>query len=226
MSSKTSTTGDGSATQQAYETLRRMIVNGELRPGEKLKVEGLRRRLDTGSSPIREALSLLTSDNLVERIDQRGFRTASVSAENFDEILLLRATLEDLALRESIANATESWEEALVLAHHRMSRAKYGDTEGFEVFHKEFHMALLANANSPILLRFCSQLYDLNIRYRFLAGRVADYTRRDVSEEHAGILDAAVSRDADLASQRLIDHYRLTGDFLSNYMTQVEKAAG
>ena len=84
------TTTDSSATQQAYETLRRMIVNGELRPGEKLKIEGLRRRLETGSSPIREALSLLTSDSLVERIDQRGFRTAAVSAENFAEILSLR----------------------------------------------------------------------------------------------------------------------------------------
>ena len=78
-----------------------MVV--ELAPGEKLKIDGLRRRLETGASPIREALSLLTSDNLVERLDQRGFRTAEVSAENFHEILVLRCTLEDLALRDKIA---------------------------------------------------------------------------------------------------------------------------
>jgi len=59
------------------------IVKGAIEPGAKLKIDGLRELLDTGASPIREALSLLTSDNLVERIDQRGFRSAQVSAEDF-----------------------------------------------------------------------------------------------------------------------------------------------
>lgn len=211
-------TGEGSATQQAYQALRRMIVTGELKPGEKLKIDGLRKRLDTGASPIREALSLLTSDNLVERIDQRGFRTAQVSAENFEEILLLRCNLEDLALRESIANANDAWEESIVLAHHRMERAKGSDSQTFEDLHKDFHMALLSNAPLPILQKVCSQLYDLNIRYRFLAGNALNYQRRDVGDEHKGILDAAVARDADLASDRLLNHYKMTGAFLSGLL--------
>ena len=171
-------TSEGSATHRAYRMLRNMIVVGELKPGEKLKIDGLRKRLDTGASPIREALSLLTSDNLVERIDQRGFRTAEVSAANFGEILKLRCVLEDLALRESIANHTEEWEEQVVLTHHRMLRAQNDDKKNFEELHKTFHMALLANSRSPILLKFCSQLYDLNIRYRFLAGHALDYQQR------------------------------------------------
>ncbi len=210
---------EGSATRQAYTTLQRMIVTGELKPGEKLKIEALRNLLETGASPIREALSLLTSDNLVERIDQRGFRAANVSAENFHEILELRCTLEDLALRQSLANATEGWEEQVVLAHHRMQRASGDSRDMFEDRHKEFHMTLLSNAQSPILLKFCSQLYDLNIRYRFLAGRTLNYQRRDVAKEHSGILDAIVARDADLASERLINHYQMTGEFLAGLMS-------
>ena len=66
---------ESSATQKTYQALRGLIVTGAIKPGEKLKIEGLRQRLSTGASPIREALSLLTSDNLVERIDQRGFHT-------------------------------------------------------------------------------------------------------------------------------------------------------
>ncbi|MEP3297168.1 MAG: GntR family transcriptional regulator [Pseudoruegeria sp.] len=209
---------DGSATQRAYRKIRQMIVVGELRPGEKLKIDGLRERLETGASPIREALSLLTSDNLVERLDQRGFRTAKVSAENFAEILNLRCTLEDLALRESIARATQDWEEDIVLAHHRMVRSKDSEQETFEQYHKAFHIALLSNAESPILLKFCSQLYDLNIRYRFLAGSTLNYQRRDVSDEHSGILAAAVARDADTASKKLLNHYKTTGAFLSGLL--------
>lgn len=209
---------EGSATIRAYRRLRQMIVAGDLKPGEKLKIDGLRKLLETGASPIREALSLLTSDHLVDRIDQRGFRTAEASAANFGEILRLRCTLEDQALRESIENYTEDWEEQAVLAHHRMQRAQEACADSFEELHKAFHMALLANAQSPILLKYCSQLYDLNIRYRYLAGSALDYRQRDVREEHAGILAAAIGQDADTASERLLDHYRLTGDFLAELL--------
>ena len=215
---------DGSTTQRVYQTIRHMIVTGILKPGEKLKIEGLKTRLETGASPIREALSLLTSDNLVERHDQRGFTAAEISQENFKEILRLRSALEDLALRESIANATQDWEEEIVLAHHRMVRAESGDQQQFEQLHKAFHMALLANADSPIMLKYCSQLYDLNIRYRYLAGSTQNYQRRDVREEHTGIIEALVARDAEVASARLLKHYKLTGDYLAGLLGQGELA--
>ena len=212
---------DSSATHRAYTELRRMILTGQYRPGEKLKIEALRKALNTGASPIREALSLLTSDQLVERLDQRGFRAAEAGRKNFEDILKLRCTLEDMALRESIANATESWEEDLVLSHHRMVRSSRDDIEGFEEFearHKAFHMALLAGCDSPILLRYCSQLYDLNVRYRYLALQSKNYLKRDIPKEHQDIMDAAIARDPDLVSERLLNHYRQTGAFLTGLL--------
>lgn len=209
---------ESSATHGAYLTLRDMILSGALPAGQKLKIEQLRGMLNTGASPVREALSLLTSDFLVERIDQRGFRAAPANKANFEEILALRCTLEDLALRQSIANATHEWEERLVLTHHRMKKAAGQDNVIFEEAHKMFHMSLLANSGSPMLERFCAQLYDLNIRYRNIAANSTTYQRRDVSAEHDDILDAAVQRDADRASESLLNHYRLTGDYLSRGM--------
>ena len=66
------------------------IISGRLHPGQKLKIEELRQKYDTGTSPIREALSLLTSDYLVERKDQRGFRVSTASVEKFEELLRTR----------------------------------------------------------------------------------------------------------------------------------------
>lgn len=205
-----------SATHAAYLSLREMILIGALPPGEKLKIEQLRKLLDTGASPVREALSLLTSDMLVERIDQRGFRAAPASLANFEEILNLRCALEDMALRQSIALANAEWEESLVLAHHRMKRAE--ETPTFETAHKTFHMTLLSNAASPMLERYCSQLYDLNIRYRYLAASDVSYQRRDISTEHVDILEAATQRDPDAASKVLLSHYRLTGAYLTTQL--------
>jgi len=194
--------------------LRDAILAGEIAPGEKLKVESLKSTYSTGASPVREALSLLTSDHLVERRDQRGFRVAHASKEQFEEILNLRYKLEELALRESLENGTKEWEDNLVLAHHHMCRAYSGRTTVFEENHKQFHMALISACNSPILLRFCDQLYTLNIRYRNLAARSESYSARDVAEEHNDIFNAAVDRNVELTSTLLSSHYRTTGKYL------------
>ena len=204
-----------SSTRRVYLTLRNDIITGQIPPGERLKIDALKVALDTGASPVREALSLLTSDQLVDRLDQRGFRVAATSRAQFQEILNLRCNLEELALRDSLANTDTVWEDALVLAHHHMNKADRNDVDAYEVHHKRFHMALLAACGSPILLRFCSQLYDLNVRYRYLAGRAKSYSRRNVEAEHRAILDAAVSRDTDMACTSLMDHYRKTGAFLA-----------
>lgn len=204
-----------SSTQRAYLTLRKEIITGRIPPGERLKIDTLKVALDTGASPVREALSLLTSDQLVDRLDQRGFRVASTSRAQFQEILNLRCNLEVMALGDSLAHGDAAWEDALVLAHHHMNKADRLDIDTFEERHKNFHMALLAACASPILLRICGQLYDLNVRYRYLAGKSKSYARRDVAAEHQAILDAAVTRDAKAASASLLDHYRKTGAFLS-----------
>ena len=192
-----------------------MIILGEIAPGEKLKIEDLRQKLDIGASPVREALSLLVSDQLVLRLDQRGFKSAEISKKNFKEILELRSMLEEKALRLSVASTSTEWEENVVLALHRLKRAERAGLETMEDQHKAFHMELLSNCGAPLLLGYCEQLYDLNIRYRFVAAGKKSYSRRDVTAEHQGIVDAILDHDAETASRRLLEHYSLTGEYLS-----------
>ena len=211
----------GSLTSRAYNNLREDIIEGKLEPGTKLKVEELRKRYGIGASPVREALSLLTSDGLVDRIGQRGFRVAIVSKEDFADILKARCWLEERALRESIKNGDTEWEESVVLAFYRLSREPRSiGSEGafltnpdWENLHKTFHQKLIAACGSPILLEFCDRLYDQNVRYRNLAGS-ASYPRRDSQLEHEHIMQATLDRAEDLAATRLVDHYRQTGKFL------------
>lgn len=203
------------AINRLYLKLRQGIIKGEFYPGERLKIEKLKSIFDIGASPIREALSLLTSDNLVDRIDQRGFRVSPISEANFNEILMLRCNLDDIALRNSIEHGDEDWEEQLVLLHHRLSRADINDFDHWESLHKNFHMCLFQACTSPILVSYCYQLYDQNIRYRFLAEKSSSYKSRQVKDEHFQILEATINRDADLASELLIAHYKKTGAFLA-----------
>ena len=209
-----------SMTSRAYSRIKQDIISGGLKPGRKLKIEELRKSYDVGTSPIREALSLLTSDHFVERIDQRGFRVSPVSEVEFAELLKTRCWLEERAIRESIANATAEWEEQVVLANYRLSRIPRSDSEdhfvanaNWELAHKHFHQTLISKCGSSLLLKFCDQLYDQNIRYRQLSGSKA-YPSRDVAEEHSSICDAVLEKDADLAARLLVSHYNNTSKFV------------
>ena len=217
-------TAPTSLTSQTYQCIHDMIIRGELPPGQKLKIEELRKTVDTGASPIREALSLLTSNHLVERIDQRGFRVALVSGEAFRELLKTRCWIEERALRESIEHGDAEWEESIVIANHRLSRIprsidehSYVANTEWEPQHKQLHMALLSACGSSILLKFCDQLYDRNIRYRNLAGTVA-YSKRNTNDEHKHIVKLVLERNADEAVKALISHYTKTGQFLSKQL--------
>jgi DNA-binding GntR family transcriptional regulator len=221
--------GEGeSRTARIFNRLRHDVIAGRLRPGQKLKIEDLRQHYDVGVSPLREALSTMCTDGLVERIDQRGFRVADISVRAFDELLKTRCWLEERALRESIASGDNAWEERVVLAHHRLARtprAEQGDQtqsrQSWEQAHRAFHTSMLAACGSDIMLRFCDQLYDQNIRYRNIAGTAA-YPERDIAEEHRRIFEAVADRKADEAIDRLIAHYRATGAFLRKALSEIE----
>ena len=214
-----------SMTSRAYMQMKRDIITGRLQPGRKLKIEELRKEYDAGTSPIREALSLLTSDHFVERLDQRGFRVAPVSDKEFKELLKTRCWLEERALRESIARGSSKWEEKVVLANYRLSRIPRSQSDNhfiandkWEDAHKAFHMALISECGSSLLLKFCDQLYEQNIRYRQLSGAKA-YPKRNIAEEHNAICDAVLSRDGDLATHLLLDHYNNTSRFVEKELT-------
>jgi DNA-binding GntR family transcriptional regulator len=206
-----------SLTSEAYSKLRTDIITGRLKPGEKLKIGLLANRYGLGPTPVREALMLLTSGALVERIDQRGFTVKPVTLEEFDELFKTRCWLESIALREAIKAADPLWHEQLVLAVWRLGR-KSRTTNGvenaeWEQLHKRFHVLLLSRCGSRFLLQTCTDLYDLNTRYRHVA-RASEQKSRDVGAEHQAIVDAVIAGEADKSVELLVSHYQNTADLL------------
>jgi DNA-binding GntR family transcriptional regulator len=206
--------------EQAYDLIRRDILNGTLFPGDKLQIEAISDRYSIGVAPVREALNRLSSEGLVERKSQRGFFVAAISMTALEELVKTRIWLETLALRESILNHDELWEEQLVLAYHRLARthrrlpseAGREESEEWELRHKEFHLLLLDRCGSSWLLGFCSTMMDQAGRYRSLSMNVHPslLRRQGAAAEHEALLAAVVDRDADRACRLLEDHYTTT----------------
>ncbi|MFX5785409.1 GntR family transcriptional regulator, partial [Acinetobacter baumannii] len=78
-------------------------------------------RYGIGATAIREALSRLVSDGLVESEDQRGFAVASISREDLIDLTNTRMDVEGLALRRSIERGDVEWEVNIVSSFHRLS---------------------------------------------------------------------------------------------------------
>ena len=87
-------TGSRTLIEQAYRQLRDDIIEGRLAPGEKLRVEHLRRHYAVGAGTLREAITRLVSDALVEAEGQRGFRVAPVALDDLEDLTRLRLHIE------------------------------------------------------------------------------------------------------------------------------------
>ncbi len=198
----------------AFEQLRADILLGHLRPDERLRIQSLSDRYKVGATAIREALSRLVSDGLVDFEDQRGFCVSPVSRDELLDLTQVRVDIESLAMRHAVQNGSLEWESNLLSAFHRLSKTPPPTLPEMHMnwadAHRQFHEALVAGCGSPWLVRLCRLLYDKSERYRNVAERSASSANRDTYDEHKTLLDAAMERDADLFSHHLAKHYGQT----------------
>ncbi len=222
---KSSPDSHRSLTSMAHHRIREMVLSGELAPSSRIQIDALCKKLEIGASPVREALSILSSEQLVVRHEQRGFRTPEISADDFAVLLETRCRVEALAFADAIQHGDAAWEERIVLLQYRLkSLDRATRPAAWEGAHRDFHTALIAACPSPYLLGFCGQLYDLAVRYRNVA-QLAAYPERQINEEHDQLAQAALGRKTDRAVALLIDHYRKTGDFLHRSLAERERNA-
>lgn len=211
--------GNPTLARTTYDRLRADVLSGRWPPGRKLLMHELREHYEVGASPLREALNRLASEEWVVHNDQRGFSVAQASQADLDDLVETRVAVESLALAQALARRSPQWEEALVLAFHRLSRTprsvdpdSYEENPEWERLHRAFHLALLAGCGSPLLLGFCEQLYDRAYRFRQLAARKS-YKRRHELDEHRAIFDAVIGGQLEQARQLMSEHYRRTAGF-------------
>jgi DNA-binding GntR family transcriptional regulator len=207
---------------RTYKILRDRIILGDLTPLTKLKISDIAAEFDVSPGAVREALSQLATSKLVEARDQQGFRVAPISLADLDDLTEPRVQIEGLALGQAIARGDLAWEAEVRRAQRAMEAhpPRPNDLEG-AVRHDQFHQALVAGCGSPNLLRIRAGLYDLSERYRFLAMRLTTARPRPVTDEHAAIAAAALSRQADVALAAMANHIRFTAQLVRNELSSL-----
>jgi GntR family carbon starvation induced transcriptional regulator len=204
--------------EQAYQALRRDILDGHIPPGEKLRVEVLSGTYGFSNTPLREALNRLAAEQLVVADERRGFRSAPVSRDDFWDLTRYRLVIENAALIDSIRTGDDEWEAGIVAAFHRMEivqgrlgRDRKTPNNDWTQRHKDFHMALIGGCSGRRMLAACAEMFDQAERYRRISSR---YRRkpRDARLEHAHLMELVLARKEAAAAALLRDHVLRTAE--------------
>ncbi|GGE51176.1 GntR family transcriptional regulator [Primorskyibacter flagellatus] len=194
----------------AYRRIRSHVVNGRLRPGEKLKLDRMKETYGASVTTLREILNRLAVEELVSAEGQRGFRVSEVSAGELRELGALRALLEAHALRASIERGDLEWEASVVAAHYKLSvverelmARRPGGVDRWVSCDWGFHNATIAACGQPVLLRTYASIFDRFARYHMLA---LDFRGQGVVDDHVRLRDLVIGRDADGAIALLTRH--------------------
>jgi GntR family carbon starvation induced transcriptional regulator len=192
-----------------YRRIRSDIVFGRLRPGQKLRLDGLKENYGVSISTLREILNRLAAEGFVLAEGRRGFEVAAVSIENLKELAELRLLLESHAMQVSFANADVEWEGRVVSAHHKLASTErlmesgVGELEQWKRYDGEFHQALISNCGSRVLMEAHALVFDKYFRYQMLAFL---YRGTEPAVQHKAMLDSALARDGEAAEATLRAH--------------------
>lgn len=212
----------GSLTAEAYGKVRSDILACRLVPGQKLIIADLCATMGFSLGAVREALSRLTSEGLVESEPRKGFRVAPITDEDLRDITKVRATIESLCLESAILHGDLKWETGIVSTLFELSRLQFKDAQDparvsdqWAETHQRFHEALVAACDSPWMLRLRGILFVQSERYRRVSVPL-DRAGRDLHGEHKAIADAAIARDAVKACAEMRAHLEKTTRILIN----------
>ena len=205
-----------SRTDWAIEQIRRVILFGEVRAGDRLVSSAWSTRLGISQTPLREAFQRLAAEGFVNYDSQRGASVAALTLQDACEIYQLRILLDPLAVESSVKNATAKWRRELSDAFELVDTLYASpDTvrSGSVEAHRAFHRTLRANCESTWLLRIADTLADQSTRMQFasLSNRGGHWAAR---AEHLEIYETALAGDAAHVAKLSSDHLQRTLDAL------------
>jgi DNA-binding GntR family transcriptional regulator len=180
----------------AHETLRELILRGDLAPGSELSQVALARRLGLSTTPLREALRQLEAEGLLDAPRNRRPRVRAFEIDDLDSVYASRILLESLALELTVPALADADRAALRGDLAAMRRAgERRQATSWELAHARFHHRLVGGAPAPLREQITT-LMARGDRYRRISVRRDDPRGRAAGDaEHEAIVAACEAGD-------------------------------
>ena len=189
-----------------FRTLRKGILTGELKPGERLMEIHLANKLGVSRTPIREAIRKLELEGLVTMIPRRGAQVAQITPKSMRDVLEVRKVLDSLAVELACERISEEDIEELKKACLEFEKAvESGDFGAIAKSDVAFHDIIVEATGNIRLVQMVNNLAEQMYRYRF--EYIKDNGKHNyLVQEHRMILAGILNKDAGQAREAIITH--------------------
>lgn len=190
--------------EAVYETLRKEILEGMLKPGAKIIISNLTSKFGLSETPIREAVRRLESEGLLIVTPHVGTTVSKIDPNEIIEFYLIRTELEALATKLATPLiSTADLENLLAIIGEMEDAIRQNNFQDLGSLNEKFHLGIYRSAPYPHLLKLIVELWEKVHRIRSMdAVFVMAPSRANESlREHKEIIEAIKQKDADRAAQ-------------------------
>jgi len=198
--------------------LKEGILNGTLKPGQRLQQVELSQRYGVSRAPVRDALRKLEAVGLVT-VNRKGAEVSSIDLDELHELYQIREVLEDLAAYKALSVISDEDLMALTDLEKKMEKAsREGDLSSWLKFDFRFHNDSYKPCNSPNLLKMIIELWNsthqIRRTYCILPGKI-----ERAEKTHRAQLAALAARDGELYRSLIKKHLNETVEEVENVVS-------
>lgn len=205
--------------QRVAHTLKQMLLDGQLAPGDRLNEVALSTTMGLSRAPIREALHMLVAEGLVVNRPQRGKFITSLTEQEIRNSFFVGGVLEGAAAavcaQDFDQRDFQHMEAVLQTIHELILRG--GTMQQLAPLDTAFHDIIFSRINNPLLVEVSRHSCLRISKLLFYRHWLNAYTPEEFYLRHVQVLDALRSREAHTIEQCLRAHYGESGKRLSRY---------
>lgn len=189
-----------------FQTLRQAILRGTLQPGERLMEIHLAQKLGVSRTPVREAIRMLELEGLVDMVPRRGAVVAEITKSDLEDVLEVRAALEELAVKKACQNMTKEQLSQLRQAAKKFAEClKREDLMASAQADVDFHEIICEATGNRRLIQILNNIREQIYRYR-LENLKDKSSHANLVEEHRIICQALEERSQEKARAAIRVH--------------------
>ena len=189
-----------------FNTLREAILKGDLKPGERLMELQLAAQLGVSRTPIREAIRMLEQEGLAVTMPRKGAEVAKMTLKGMEDVLEIRAALDELASQLACERMTEEQMQQLFARKVAFEKSlATGNVKAIAEADVSFHDVIYDATGNPKLVNMLNNLREQIYRYR------VEYLKNEKNypiliQEHEAIYQALMNRNKEAAKASIGEH--------------------
>ena len=210
--------------EDIFDVLHEKIISGKYKPGDWLRQDDIATQLGVSMTPVREALDLLVTTGLAERVPYRGVRVREMSVKDVVEAYGLRLMLEVVIAQDAARQITP--EQVSGLERMIAEMKKHNSLKEMSIarrLSREFHIAIAEASHNDLLMKMYAVVANafpdwLLYEALFRKPEILADSMADTHKEHIAIVDALKKGDGNKAAQKSIEHLLESGKWLEEYL--------